>query len=135
MKHVELAASRLGIDHRYIPPHQQSVNEAEKVDDSTWTDTRAAMIHHNAPDHRFSLMVDYVMYNDIRTATTASRYEMTRSTQPSILKLHRPCTCCFVQVQKSKRRQLAAQGLHNLRAESSRFIGFHAPYSCLTNST
>ena len=30
---------------------------------------------------------------------------------------------------KSKRKQLAAQGLHNLRAEPGRFVGFHGPYS------
>jgi hypothetical protein len=29
MAHVELAASLMGIDHQYVPPHQQSLNEAE----------------------------------------------------------------------------------------------------------
>ena len=92
MKHVELAANILGSDHQYIPPHQKPLNEAEKVADSTWADTRADMIHHNAPDHWFSLMAGYAMYTDIRTATTASRnwmtpYEMTRRTPQSIIKL------------------------------------------------
>ena len=34
-----------------------------------------------------------------------------------------------MQVPESKRKHLAAQGLHNLRAESGRFVGFHGPYS------
>jgi hypothetical protein len=134
MNHVASMASMLGIDHQFIPPHQQSLNEAEKVADSTWADARAAMIHHKAPDAWFSLMIDLAMYTDIRTSTTANRnwqtpYEMTRGVPPSITKMHRPCTRCFVQVPKTKRRQLAAQGLHNLRAEPGRFIGFHGPYS------
>ena len=92
------------------------------------------MEHHNAPDHWFSLMVDYAMHTDIRTATTASRnwmtpHELSRNIVPFIGKLHRPCTRCYVQVPKSKRRQLAAQGLQNLRAEPGRFIGFQGPYS------
>ena len=134
MKHVRDTASSLGIDHQFIPPHQQSLNEAEKVADTIWADARAAITHHNAPDHFFSLMVDYAMYTDIRTATTASRewktpYELSRGAQPSIIKLHRPFTKCFVQVPKSKRKQLASKGLHHIRAEPGRFVGFHSPYS------
>ena len=134
MVHVKDMAISLGIDHQYIPPHQQSLNEAEKVCDSTFAEARTAMDHHNAPDRLFSLMVDYAMYTDIRTATTASRswktpYEMTRGTVPFIGKIHRPCTRCFVQVPKSKRRTLASRGLHHLRAEPGRLIGFQGPYS------
>jgi hypothetical protein len=33
MAHVKTMATRIGIDHAYIPPHQQSLNEAEKVAD------------------------------------------------------------------------------------------------------
>ena len=134
MVHVRDMAVSLGIDHQYIPPHQQSLNEAEKVCDSIFAEARTAMEHHNAPDHLFSLMVDYAMYTDIRTATTASRgwktpYEMTRGTVPFIGKIHRPCTRCFVQVPKTKRKALASRGLHNLRAEPGRLVGFQGPYS------
>ena len=127
MNRVRDAASALGIDHQFIPPRQQSLNEAEKVADTIWADARAAITHHNAPDHLFSLMVDYAMYTDIRTATIASRgwktpYELSRGTQPSITKLHRPFTRCFVQVPKSKRKQLASKGLHHMRAEPGRQI-------------
>ena len=134
MAHVETTAEKLGIDHQYIPPHQQSLNEAEKVCDSIFAETRAAMLHHNMPSHWFSLIVDLAMYTDIRTATTASRgwktpHEISRGVVPFIGNLHRPATKCFVQVPKSKRKKLAAQGLHNLRAEPGRFVGFHGPYS------
>ena len=134
MNLVRDTAISLGIDHQFIPPYQQSLNEAEKVCDSIFAEARAGMEYHNAPEHWFSLMIDYAVYTDIRTATTASRnwmtpHEMSRGIVPFIGKLHRPCTKCFVQVPKSKRKQLAAQGLHNLRAEPGRFVGFQGPYS------
>ena len=134
MKHVANAATDLGIDHQYIPPHQQSLNEAEKIADSIWGEARAVSLHHNAPDNWFSLMVDMAMYTDIRTSTTASRdwktpFEMTRGIQPTIDKIHRPCTKCFVNVPKTKRAQLAKRGMQNIRAEPGRLVGFHGPYS------
>ena len=43
-------------------------------------------------------------------------------------KLHRPCTRCVVQVPKEKRRQLAAQGLHNITAEPGRLVVFQGSY-------
>ena len=134
MKYVLDTAVALGIDHQYIPPHQQSLNEAEKICDSVFAEVRAVMDFHQAPDSLFGLMVDYAMYTDIRTSTTASRgwmtpYEMTRGSKPYIGKIHRPFTRCYVQVPKSKRKSLAAQGLHNLRAEPARLVGFQGPYS------
>lgn len=134
MNHVKETAVTLGIDHQFIPPHQQSLNEAEKVCDSIFSEVRAVMEHHKAPGHWFSLMVDMAIYTDLRTATTASRdwmtpFEMTRGRMPYIGNIHRPCTRCYVQVPKSKRRALASQGLHNLRAEPGRFVGFQRPYS------
>ena len=134
MNHVRDTAVMLGIDHQFVPPHQQSLNEAEKVCDSIFADVRTVMEHHNAPSQYFSLMVDLAMYTDIRTATTKSRewrtpYEMSRGAVPFIGRIHRPFTRCFVQVPKSKRKKLAAQGLENLRAEPGRFVGFHGPYS------
>ena len=134
MNHVRDTAVLLGIDHQFIPPHQQSLNEAEKVCDSIFVAVRTVMEHHNAPSQYFSLVVDLAMYTDLRTATTASRnwktpYEMSHGTMPFIGKIHRPFTKCFVQVPKSKRRKLAAQGLENLRAEPGRFVGFHGPHS------
>lgn len=133
MVHVAEAAARMGIDHAYVPPHQQSLNEAEKVADQMWAAARALLLHSNAPESMFSKAVDYAMYVDLRTATTASRgwktpYEMIRGSVPSISRLHRFYTKVFVTVPKAKRKVLQEQGLH-VRAEQGRFVGFHDPFS------
>ena len=134
MKHVENAASQVGIDHAYIPPHQASLNEAKKVADHMWASARTHMIHSQAPDKFFAKAVDFSVYSDFRTATTASRgwltpYEIVRGSQPSIAKMHVFYIECFVGVPRSKRKSLAAKGLHNTRAEPGRFIGFHSIFS------
>ena len=131
MAHVAATASRLGIDHSYIPPHQQSLNEAEKVADLMWAAARAHMVHSGAPHNLFSMAVDFSMYVDLRTSTTDSRgwltpYEMFRGTQPSVDRLHVFYTKCFVAVPKAKRKALADKGLHNYRAEPGRFVGYHS---------
>ena len=47
MIHVVQSATKAGIDHAYIPPHEQSLNEAEKVADRVWESARAhlSLIH------------------------------------------------------------------------------------------
>ena len=115
MKHVEQAASKVGIDHVYIPPHQQSLNEAENVADQMWAAARAHILHSNAPDKLFGKAVDFPIYSDIRTTTTANRgwltpYEIVRGSPPSIAKMHVFFTKAFVVVPKSKRKALAAKG-------------------------
>jgi hypothetical protein len=134
MAHVKTMATRMGIDHAYIPPHQQSLNEAEKVADQMWAAARAHVIHAQAPNAVFSLAVDFSMYADMRTATTDTRdwltpYEMIKGVQPSIAKLHRFYTKAFVTVPKSKRKALAKKGVLNIRGEDGRFVGFHDPFS------
>ena len=134
MVHVRETASRMGIDHAYTPPHQQSLNEAEKVADQMWAAARAHILHSAAPQSHFALAVDFAIYVDLRTATTSSRewrtpYEMLKGVSPSVVKLHRFFTQAFVTAPKSKRRALAAKGLYNARGESGRFVGFHAPFS------
>ena len=66
MNHVASMASMLSIDHQFIPPHQQSLNEVEKVADSTWADARAATIHHKAPNAWF-------MYSPLHRPCTKMR--------------------------------------------------------------
>ena len=132
--HVELAASLMGIDHQYIPPHQQSLNEAEKVVDTCWASARCLMDHSQAPDNLFAKCIDYVMYVDWRMATTAERswlipYQIAKGVTPSVARLHRFYTKCNVTVPKSERRALAKKGLHNQRAEPGRFIGFQSVFS------
>lgn len=133
MEHVALAAALLGIDHAYIPPHEQSLNEAEKVCNFMWAAARALLLHSKAPLTLLSEAVSYAMYVDLRTATTASRqwltpYEQIKGMPPTILKLHRFYTRCYVSVPKSKRKKLVKKGLLD-RSESGRFIGFHDPFS------
>ena len=134
MVHVKQCATKMGIDHAYVPPHQQSLNEAEKVVDQIFGSARALMARSQAPDKYFGFAVKYSVYVDARTATTSSRayktpYELSRGIVPDISRLHRFWTACFVQVPKSKRRALAKKGLHNLRAEPGRFVGFQDMFS------
>ena len=134
MQHVVTIAVKMGIDHAFVPPHQQSLNEAEKVADQMWSSARAHILHSSAPDSLFGLAVDFFIYVDMRTATTSSSdwqtpYEMLRGEQPSVVKLHRFYTQAFVMAPKSKRKALAAQGLHNTRGETGRLVGFHSPFS------
>ena len=122
MVHIKTCALKMGIDHAYVPPHQQSLNESEKVVDQIFGTARALMSRSQAPDKYFGLAVKYAVYVDARTATTSSRdfktpYELSRGIVPDISRLHRFWTACCVQVPKSKRRALAKKGLHNLRAE------------------
>ena len=90
--HVAEAAVRLGIDHAYVPPHEQSLNEAEKVCDRMWAVARTMMVETGAPDHLFSLALDYLMYVDLRMATTSSRgwitpYDAMKGLAPTVLEL------------------------------------------------
>ena len=65
MAHVELAASLRGIDHQYIPPHQQSLNEAEKMAETCWVSARCLTDHSQAPDVLFAKCIDYVMLTGV----------------------------------------------------------------------
>jgi hypothetical protein len=134
MNLVKAAASRAGLDHAFVPPHQQSLNEAEKVCDQMFAAARAHMVHSQAPDSLFSKAVDFAIYSDARTSTTESRgwvtpYEAVQGQQPDVRKMHRFYTRCFVTVPASKRKELAKRQLHNYRSEPGRFIGFQSVFS------
>ena len=58
-----------GIDHQYIPPYEQSLNEAEKVCDRMWASARTLMLASNADDKYFGFAVEYSMYVDLRMST------------------------------------------------------------------
>ena len=95
MAHVEMAAVMMGLDHAYTPPREPSLNEAEKICNFIWDDATALMLQSNAHPKLFALCVDFCLYIDMRSATTASRdfktpYEIIKGVQPSILKLHQP---------------------------------------------
>jgi hypothetical protein len=44
MRHVEIAVVTMGLQHAYIPLHEQSLNEAEKICLVAWDDAAALMI-------------------------------------------------------------------------------------------
>ena len=89
MVHAKEDAVKVGIDHAYIPPHQQSLNEAEKVCDTIWSQARAFALTARMPDSMFGKAVDLAMYVDMRCATTESRgwktpYELAKGIIPVI---------------------------------------------------
>ena len=132
--HVKHVAINMGIDHAYVPPHQQSLNEAEKLADRMFESARTLVFHSKAPDWSFGLALQYSIYVDIRSSTTDSRdfktlYEIACVLVPDISRLHRFWTKCHHVVPKSKRKALAKKGLHNLRAEPGRFVGFQSLFS------
>ena len=133
MVHVEIAAVAMGIDHVYIPPFEQSLNEAEKICYFIWDDAAAIMQESKAPEKYFNSAVQFACYADMRSASTASRgyktpYEMIKGVQPSILKMHRFFTLAFVALPRQKRKQLAKKGFLG-RAEQGRLLGFQSIYS------
>ena len=57
MAHAELAAVLMGIGHVYILPHEQSLNEAEKIAYLIWNDATALMEESQAPEKYFNSAV------------------------------------------------------------------------------
>ena len=129
MKYVEKHATRMGIDHAYTPPHEASLNEAEKICDWIWARARILMTASGAPESLFGLAVDHVLYIDMRMATTSSRgfktpCEMIKGEQPNISHL-RPFWCkSYVTAPKSKRKWLKKKEKANI----SRFRDKNSPW-------
>ena len=133
MVHVEHAAVQRGINHQYIPPHEQSLNEAESICNFTWDDASVIMQQSGAPIELFPFAVDFALWVDMRTASTRSRgyltpFEILRGSQPDISRLHRFYTMAFVCIPRSKRKQMAKKSFIG-RAEEGRFLGFQSLYS------
>ena len=134
MVHACNSATRLGINHQYIPPHEQSLNEAEKVCDRMWAAARTSMVHSHAPDKLFGEALSYAFHVDLLMATTATRdwttpYEMIKGKAPRIDHLRPFYTLAHVTVPKSKRKQMVKMGQPFARAEEGRFLGFQSPFS------
>jgi hypothetical protein len=124
----------MGINHIYIPPHEQSLNEAEKVCDQMWAVARTLIHLTDCPSHLFALAVDYAMTVDLRMATTASRgwltpYEMIKGVPPSVTHLRPFYTRTAVRVPVARRKKLESEGEVTSRAELGRFVGFQGPFS------
>ena len=133
MVHVEIAAVTMGLQHAYILPHEQSLNEAEKICFGIWGYAAALTLRAvGAHPKLFNEAVDYALYVDLRMASTASRQHITpleiiRGTVPDISKLH--CwynfICSFVNIPRQKRKELAS---FIGRSEVGRLMGFKSPF-------
>ena len=134
MAHVANACVRMGMNHQYIPPHEQSLNEAEQVCDRIWAAARTLILHTGQSNSLMYKAVEYAMYVDLRMATGPSRgwltpYEMMKGTTPNIQHLRPFNVLTFVTATKGKRIKLINAGHPELRAEQGRLISYHSSFS------
>ena len=125
---------RAGINHIFIPPHEQSLNEAERIADRAFAAGRTHLIHTGAPPNHMALAVGHVCYMKNRMATSARRewltpYEIIHGHAPSIVHCMPFYTKAFVHVPKEKRKTLKAKGEGHLRAEEGNLVGYHDMWS------
>ena len=134
MKLVRDKSIVLGINHVFIPPYTQSLNEAERIADRAFAAGRTHLASTNALPTHMALAVDMVCYMKLRMATTASRSWLTAMTPYEIIKGYAP-TCsishcvsfftrAFATVPKDKRAKLKKKGQGHLRAEEGRLVGY-----------
>ena len=133
MVHVRDMAIKMGINYIAIPPHSQSLNEAERIADRLWACARIQQISTGALDCHFAYGMDFACYVKLRMATTAHRdwltpYEILRGSQPSIAHLQPFWTKAFVQVPKTKRAKMKEWGQPHQRAEVGHLIGYQDPW-------
>ena len=116
MVHVRDMAISMGINYIAIPPHLQSLNEAERIADRLWA-CAIQMISTEAHDDHFAYGMDMACHVKLRMATTAHRnwltpYEILRGVKPSIAYIQPFFTKAYVQVPvpKSKRAKMKEWG-------------------------
>jgi len=129
MKLVRDKSIVLGINHVFIPPYTQSLNEAERIADRAFAAGRTHLASTNALPTHMALAVDMVCYMKLRMATTASRswltpYEIIKGYAPSISHCVPFFTRAFATVPKDKRAKLKKKGQGHLRAEEGRLVGY-----------
>ena len=134
MVNVKNTVLQMGINHIFIPPHSQSLNEAEKICDRTWAAARVYLCGTGAQPQHMSLAVDYVLYMHNRMANGSHReyktpYELIRSQKPSIAHCRPFFTLTHVTVPKAKRAQMKKNGLPFHRAETGRLVGYQDMWS------
>ena len=129
MVHVRNMAVSMGINYIAIPPHSQSLNEAERIADRLWSCARIYMISKGAIHSHFAYAMDLACYVKLRMATSAHRnwltpYAILRGGQPGISHLQPFFTKAFVQVPKTKRAKMKEWGQPHQRAEIGHLIGY-----------
>ena len=127
---------RLNVHFESTPPHNQSLNEAEKICNHTWNSAMAVICDSQTEDgappwKHFNHALHYVVYVHERMATTDSRgwktpYEGIHGVKPDISHLQPFWTTAYVTAPRKKREKWAAQGEPPLRAEEGNFIGFQS---------
>ena len=128
MKPVREIAIRMGLNHMFVPPHTQSLNDSEKVVDRVFASARTHMIQSNAPLELFGDCVEYVCYTDAYMATNALRghltpIELESDQTPSVHHLIPWYTKCVVVAPKEKCK---LRGDILSRGEEGRFLGYQA---------
>ena len=129
MKYVRDAAIDLGIDHQFIPPHEQSLNEAEKVVDRMLAAARTHMVQSGAPEREFEHAVTFAVYTRNRMATDEKRgmktpLEICGHGVPCIKHLKPFYTPCSVMASKEQRASMASAGDPFSRARAGRLLTF-----------
>ena len=123
MRHVEIAAVTMGLQHAYLPPHERSLNEAEKICLVTWDDAAALMLQADGSSLVLSLCGYAHVYHSFSWfQNAAGNHSWYRA------KLRRFYTCSFVYIPRQKRKQLARKVFIG-RAEVGRLMGFQSPFS------
>ena len=126
---VRARAIRLGLNATQIPPHEQSLNEAERIADRAWAIGRTYLVAKDAAENLQALAVEYACYMKLRMATTASRewkapLEIIDGKKPDITHCVPWYTTANVLVPKTKRSSMISRGLGNLRAETGALVGY-----------
>ena len=134
MKPVRQLVMKMGIAHIFIPPHMQSLNEAEKVVDRAFAATRTHMLNSGAPLFLFGDCLEFVIYIDAYMATNPKRgyltpLELEHDEIPSVHHLIPWFTKCVVAAPKQKRLKLKKGGDVLSTGEPGRFIGWQAQNS------
>ena len=71
MVRIHKMAMSMGINYIAIPPHSQSLNEAERIADRLSSCARIYMISTGAIDSPFAYTMDFACYVKLRMATSA----------------------------------------------------------------
>ena len=126
---VSKVVVQTGLNHVFIPPYEQSLNEAEQVCDKGFAVARTLLTRANAPDSLMWAALDMALYTHNRMSTTKLRgyktpYEMVYGSKPSITHMRPFWTRAFAHVPKDKRRYMQQKGMSRSRAEIGRLIGY-----------
>ena len=135
MKHVIDTTISMGLNYVPIPPHEQSLNLAEKAIDLMWQAGAASLVDSRIKDKFYPQAVDCACYTHMRMATTLERdyrtpYETITGSTPSVSHLRPFGRVCYVAIPKSKRAKIRKKSQGGLqRGDIGVFIGYHSMFT------